>query len=122
MITRKELEDIVDDAQNLDPRGLQSLIEIVWQLRDELVAQLALNLFAAFLEKESQKTIERLEKKITALEAITRLRGKTHNPKDLARITELEGVLNSTLSWLSSYPGGGALNCYDRVRRALDGR
>lgn len=116
MITKDEIETAIETAD------FEHLVEIVWQLRDELVTQLALNLFAASLEKESQKTIELLERKVAALEAVTPLRGKTHNPKDLARITELERALTSTLSWLSSYPGGGALNCYDRVRRALDGR
>lgn len=32
---------------------------------------------------------------------------------------ELVGALERSLSWLSSYPGGGALATYDAVRAAL---
>jgi hypothetical protein len=33
---------------------------------------------------------------------------------------DLAEALEKTLSWLTSYQGGGAINCYDNARKTLD--
>lgn len=36
-----------------------------------------------------------------------------------AAAPELLEALEETLNWLTSYPGGGALGCYDKARAAI---
>ncbi len=40
---------------------------------------------------------------------------------DEFEIDTLKAALEGTLSWLTSYPGGGADGAYDRARAALEG-
>jgi hypothetical protein len=41
------------------------------------------------------------------------------NAKLFAAAPELLAVLQRSLNWLSSYPGGGADGCYDQARAAI---
>lgn len=44
----------------------------------------------------------------------------TANARLIAAAPELLEALLRSLNWLSSYPGGGAMNCYDQAREAID--
>lgn len=41
------------------------------------------------------------------------------NARLIAAAPDLLGALQRSLNWLSSYPGGGALGCYDQAREAI---
>jgi hypothetical protein len=41
------------------------------------------------------------------------------NAQLIAAAPEMLSALARALSWLSSYPGGGAMKCYDEVRSAI---
>lgn len=42
------------------------------------------------------------------------------NAKLIAAAPDLLAALRRSLNWLSSYPGGGAMSCYDQARAAID--
>lgn len=41
------------------------------------------------------------------------------NGKAIAAVPDLIEALQRSLNWLSSYPGGNAVGCYDQARAAL---
>lgn len=43
------------------------------------------------------------------------------NTEEQARYDSLLAAARRSLSWLSSYPGGGAVGCYDQMRSAIVG-
>ncbi len=73
----------------------------------------------------AEARVKELEEDLDAEKSVRRM-----NEKDVvrlsheatvaeARVKELEAALEGTLSWLTSYPGNGAINAYNRARRAL---